>query len=97
VLDLASAHLCVLKTPKAGYRIYNVGTGVGTSVLGLVHAFEEANQLTIKTKITDRRSGDVTESTADVSKIKKELGWSSQYTIQDICKDAWNFEKKQSI
>ncbi len=97
VMDLALAHLCVLKSPQAGYRIYNVGTGVGTSVLGLVHAFEEANQLKIPTKITDRRSGDVTESTADVSKIKKELGWVSQYTIQDICKDAWNFEKKHSI
>jgi UDP-glucose 4-epimerase len=89
VMDLASAHLCVLESPKQGYRIYNVGTGKGTSVLGLVHAFESTN------KITARRPGDVQESTADVSKIKNELGWSSRYDIEDICRDAWNFEQKQ--
>jgi len=95
VMDLASAHLCVLASPKQGYRIYNVGTGKGTSVLGLVHAFESTNKITIPTKITARRPGDVQESTADVSKIKNELGWSSYYDIEDICKDAWNFEQKQ--
>ena len=95
VMDLASAHLCVLASPKPGYRIYNVGTGKGTSVLGLVHAFESTNKITIPTKITARRPGDVQESTADVSKIKNELGWSSHYDIEDICRDAWNFEQKQ--
>jgi UDP-glucose 4-epimerase len=95
VMDLASAHLCVLESPKQGYRIYNVGTGKGTSVLGLVHAFESTNKITIPTKITARRPGDVQESTADVSKIKNELGWSSRYDIEDICRDAWNFEQKQ--
>ena len=95
VMDLASAHLCVLSSPKPGYRTYNVGTGKGTSVLGLVHAFETTNKITIPYKIASRRAGDVQESTADVSKIKNELGWSSTYTIEDICKDAYNFEKNQ--
>lgn len=95
VMDLASAHLCVLDSPKPGYRIYNVGTGKGTSVLGLVKAFETTNMITIPTKFTNRRAGDIQESTADVSKIKNELGWSSHYDIEDICRDAWNFEQKQ--
>jgi UDP-glucose 4-epimerase len=95
VMDLASAHLCVLDSPTPGYRIYNVGTGKGTSVLGLVKAFETTNKITIPTKFTGRRAGDIQESTADVSKIKNELGWSSHYDIEDICRDAWNFEQKQ--
>lgn len=95
VMDLASAHLAVLNAPKPGYRVYNVGSGKGTSVLGLVTAFEKTNGIHIPTQITARRAGDVQESTADVSKILHELGWYSRYTIQDICKDAWNFEQRQ--
>ncbi len=93
VMDLASAHLCVLKKPQPGYRVYNVGTGEGTSVLGLISAFETINQVKVPHQITGRRSGDLPVSTADVSKIKNELGWSSQYSIEDICKDAWHFEQ----
>lgn len=95
VMDLASAHLCVLDSPKVGYRIYNVGTGKGTSVLDLVRAFESTNKISIPTKMGPRRPGDVQESTADVSKIKNELGWSSHYEIEDICRDAYHFETHQ--
>ena len=96
VMDLASAHLCVLQSPAKGYRVYNVGTGIGTSVLDLVHAFEKATGVSISTQIGSRRAGDLKESVADVSKIKKELKWSSQYSLEAICKDAWNFEKHHS-
>jgi UDP-glucose 4-epimerase len=97
VMDLADAHICVLNNPQAGYRIYNVGTGVGTSVLDLVNAFEKATGVSIPTQIAPRRAGDLKESVADASKIKKELAWESHYSIEDICKDAWNFEKHQSL
>lgn len=93
VMDLALAHLCVLQSPAKGYRVYNVGTGIGTSVLDLVHAFEKATGVSIPTQIGARRAGDLKESVADVSKIKIELNWSSQYGLEAICKDAWNFEK----
>lgn len=93
VMDLALAHLTVLKAPKQGYRVYNVGTGQGTSVLGLVHAFELANKVHIPTQLTQRRAGDLPISTADVSKIKAELGWTSRYSLEDIVRDAWNFEQ----
>jgi len=97
VMDLADAHVCVLNHPQSGYRIYNVGTGIGTSVLDLVKAFEKATGVKIPTQITGRRAGDLKESVADASKIKKELGWMSHYGLEDICKDAWNFEKQQSM
>jgi UDP-glucose 4-epimerase len=97
VMDLADAHLCVLKNPHLGYRVYNVGTGVGTSVLDLVKAFEKATGVKISTQITGRRAGDLKESVAEVSKISNELGWKSQYGLEEICKDAWNFEKQQSM
>lgn len=95
VMDLALAHLAVLKAPKPGYRVYNVGTGNGTSVLGMVHAFEKVNHVKVPVKLTDRRAGDLQESTADIRKIKAELGWSSRYTLEDIVRDAWNFEQKR--
>jgi len=96
VMDLADAHVCILNNPKQGYRVYNVGTGVGTSVLDLVKAFEKATGVKIPTEVTHRRAGDLQESVANASKIKNELGWKSRYSIEDICKDAWNFEKHQS-
>ncbi len=97
VMDLADAHISVMKAPKKGYRIYNVGTGKGTSVLELVHAFEKSTGLKIETQMGQRRAGDLAESTADVTKIKRELDWSSCYTLEDICKDAWNFEQNLNL
>ena len=75
VMDLADAHICVLNHPELGYRIYNVGTGQGTSVLDLVKAFEKATGVKISIQNTHRRAGDLKESVADASKIKNELGW----------------------
>lgn len=95
VVDLADGHLAALKklSEKPGLVIYNLGTGKGTSVLELVHAFEKANNLTIPFVICDRRPGDVDENYADVSKAKKEMNWSSKYNIVDACRDSWNWQK----
>lgn len=95
VVDLAEGHLKALdklKTTK-GVLIYNLGTGVGYSVLDLVKAFEEANGVTIPYKFAPRRPGDVTVCYADPTKAKNELGWEAKKSIVDMCRDAWNWQK----
>lgn len=96
VFDLAEGHVATLKKleEKPGLVIYNLGTGKGTSVLELVHAFEEANDIKIPYVINPRRSGDVAENFADVSKAEKELNWKARFNVVDACKDAYRFQKK---
>ncbi|MDZ4197082.1 MAG: GDP-mannose 4,6-dehydratase, partial [Candidatus Izemoplasmatales bacterium] len=93
VVDLAKGHVAALKSSKPGVNIYNLGTGKGTSVLELVNAFKKVNNLDIPYEIVARRPGDVAISYADVSKAKRELGWEATLTIEDMVRDAWNFEK----
>lgn len=95
VVDLAKGHLKALESKKEGINIYNLGTGKGTSVLELVNAFMKVNKINIPYEITDRRPGDIAVSFADCSKAKKELNWEAKLTLEDMVKDAWNFEKKQ--
>ena len=96
VVDLARGHLFALKKLKENPNlvIYNLGTGKGTSVLELVHAFEDANNLKIDYKICPRRSGDVDENYADCSKAFLEMGFKTELTIFDACKDSWNWQSK---
>lgn len=96
VLDLASGHLAALRklATKPGLVIYNLGTGRGTSVLELVHAFEKANNIKIKYVIGPRRDGDVAINYADVSKAEREMGWKAIYDVVDACKDSWNWQSK---
>ena len=96
VFDLAEGHVATLKRleDKPGLVVYNLGTGKGTSVLELVHAFEEANGIKVPYVIDPRRSGDVAENFADVSKAEKELHWKSRFNVVDACKDAYRFQKK---
>ena len=77
-----------------GLFIYNLGTGKGTSVLEMVKAFEDANNLKINYKIMPRRSGDIDECYADCTKANVELGWKAQYTVVDACRDSWNWQSK---
>ncbi len=95
VVDLAGGHIKALDKldSQKGVEIYNLGTGVGYSVLDLVHAFEEANDLKINYKIAPRRPGDVTVCYADASKAKRELGWSANKTVVDMCRDSWRWQK----
>ena len=95
VVDLAHGHLCALKKleEKPGLVIYNLGTGKGTSVLDLVKAFEQANNITIPYVICDRRPGDVDENYAQCDKAYNEMGFKTKLDIVDACKDSWNWQK----
>jgi len=95
VVDLAKGHLKALDRlakDDTGVFIYNLGTGNGYSVLDIIHAFEKENGVTIKYKITDRRPGDIATCYANPTKALKELGWKAEKTLEDMVKDAWNFE-----
>lgn len=95
VVDLARGHVAALKALKeqGGVSIYNLGTGKGTSVLELVHAFEEATGVSIPYAIKPRRAGDIAACWADCSKAQRELGWSAQYDIKRMCADSWRWQQ----
>ncbi|MBD3107139.1 UDP-glucose 4-epimerase GalE [Bacillus sp. AGMB 02131] len=93
VMDLAEGHVAALNNLTEGVHIYNLGTGKGTSVLELVNAFEEANNIKISYEIVDRRPGDIAACYADVSKAERELGWKAKRNLVSMCRDAWRFEK----
>ena len=95
VEDLANGHVLTLKKLEhnPGLVIYNLGTGVGTSVLDLVKAFEKANNIKINYKIVGRRPGDICSCYANADKAYKEIGFKTKYTIVDACRDAWNWQK----
>lgn len=95
VVDLAIGHVLTLKKleEKPGLVIYNLGTGVGTSVLDLVHAFEEANNLKINYQIVGRRPGDIAACYANADKAFREIGFKTKYNIVDCCRDSWHWQK----
>lgn len=95
VVDLAKGHIAALLKSKVGLNIYNLGSGVGTSVLQLIETFEKVNQIKVPYEIIDRRPGDLATVYTDASKAKKELGWETKLTVEDMVKDAWNFEERQ--
>ena len=96
VSDLAAGHVSALKKIRenVGLAIYNLGTGVGYSVLDVVHAFEKANGIRIPYEIAKRRPSDVDANYSDPAKAWKELGWKTEKTLEDMCRDAWNWQKK---
>ena len=93
--DLAHGHILALKKieEKPGLLIYNLGTGKGTSVLELVHAFEEANNIKINYVIVDRRPGDIAACYANADKAYREMGFKCSRSIVDACRDSWNWQK----
>ena len=96
VCDLANGHVLALQNKKSGLKIYNLGTGKGTSVLELVHEFEKINNIKINYVIKPRRSGDIDACFASNEKAKKELGFVPKYSISDMCLDSYNFIKKSN-
>lgn len=94
VVDLAKGHVAACKHQHDGVEVYNLGTGIGYSVLDIVKAFEEANNIKIPYEIVPRRPGDIATCYADASKAKRELGWTAQKTLVDMCHDAWNWQSK---
>jgi UDP-glucose 4-epimerase len=95
VEDLARGHVLALLNRKEKLNIYNLGSGVGTSVLELIETFKRVNKIDIPYEITKRRDGDIAISYADSDKAFKELGFKTEKTVEDMVKDAWNFEKNQ--
>lgn len=96
VEDLAAGHIAVLnRMDEAGVRVYNLGTGVGYSVLDLVKAFERATGVKVPYRVTDRRPGDIAECWSDPAKAERELGWRAKRTLEEMCKSAWEFEQAQ--
>lgn len=94
VVDLAKGHVAALKNNNIGAKIYNLGTGKGTSVLELIKAFEAASGKQIPTQISTRRDGDIAECYADPSKAHQHLGWQATKTIAQACEDAWNWQSQ---
>ena len=93
VVDLAKGHVCALKNKNNGVKIYNLGTGNGTSVLELVNAFERVNHVKVNKKIAPRRPGDIDACYAACDKAYKELGFKAELNIDEMCKSAYNFVK----
>lgn len=94
VVDLALGHVkAVEKVAKdAGLFIYNLGTGIGYSVLDVVKAFEKANGVKIPYSIKPRRSGDIATCYSDPSKALNELGWKAERGIEEMCEDSWRWQ-----
>ena len=95
VVDLAKGHVAAVRRAQAvkGCEIYNLGTGVGVSVLELVHAFEKATGVKIPYAIAPRRPGDIAYSYADASKAWRVLGWKTEKTAEDACRDTWRWQR----
>ena len=97
VVDLAKAHVAALKLMEqpdfAGYDVFNIGTGQGTTVLQIIHAFESATGVKLNYSIGPRREGDVEQVWGDVTKSTKKLGWAAALGIGDMMQSAWEWEK----
>ena len=93
VVDLALGHIAAIeKCREAGVHIYNLGTGIGYSVLDMIHAFEKACGKKLPYEIGPRRSGDIAACYANSDKAARELGWKAKYGIEEMCRDQWNWQ-----
>ena len=94
VVDLAIGHVKALKKiqEKSGVSIYNLGTGVGYSVLDVLHAFEKACGKEIPYQIKPRRAGDIATCYCNAEKAKNELGWVAERGIDKMCEDSWRWQ-----
>jgi UDP-glucose 4-epimerase len=93
VVDVAKGHLMALKNIHDGAAIYNLGSGRGASVLEVVKAFEKASGRSIPYKIIGRRLGDLPEYFANVKKAERELGFKTEKSLEEACRDGWNFQQ----
>ena len=96
VVDLAKGHLKSLEKimNTTGIDVYNLGTGIGYSVLDLVKTFEKVNGVEIPYKIVDRRLGDIDTCFADPTESFKELDWKIEMNLDDMCRDSWKWQKR---
>lgn len=93
VVDLADGHVKAIDH-MSGYQVFNLGTGVGYSVLDIVNAFIKVNGVDVPYEIKERRPGDIAENFADATRAKEVLGWTAKYGIEDMCRSSWNFTAK---
>lgn len=95
VVDLADGHVKAVAKLKEnpGLKIYNLGTGKGSSVLDVIHTFEEATGVKIPYDMKPRRAGDVPVNYCDASKAETELGWVAKKNLYDMCADSWRWQK----
>ena len=96
VVDLAKGHVAAVKyaAENRGCEVFNLGTGVGYSVLDMVNTFMEVNGVNIPYVITDRRPGDIATCYADPAKSREILHWQAGETLADMCRDSWNWQKQ---
>lgn len=99
VVDLAKAHVKAMELllgdeKQHTYQALNVGTGEGVSVFEIIRAFEQANDLKLDYEIVGRRAGDIEQIYADATLVRQTLGWEPQFTLEDIMRDAWNWQKR---
>ena len=96
VVDLAEGHVKAIKKVEEnpGVKVYNLGTGIGYSVLDVINNVSKAVGKEIPYVITDRRAGDIAECYADPTLAKEELGWVAKNGIKEMCEDSWNWQQK---
>ncbi len=101
VVDLAKAHIAAIERQLEGkqenaYEYFNIGTGIGYSVLDMVAAFEKATGIAIRYEFAPRRTGDAEAVYADTSLAKEKLGWKAELGLEDMFRSAWEWEKNQN-
>ena len=96
VVDLAKGHVAAVNYVKktAGCEVFNLGTGVGYSVLDMVHTFIDVNRVPVPYEIAPRRPGDIATCYADPKKSETVLGWRAEKNLEDMCRDSWNWQSK---
>ncbi len=96
VVDLAKGHVAAVKyaVKNAGCEVFNLGTGTGYSVLDMVNAFREVNQVALPYQIAPRRPGDIGTCYADPTKSQTVLGWKAEKTLEDMCRDSWRWQSQ---
>ena len=95
MVDLAKGHIVAVEQAlnETGLFTYNLGTGIGYSVLDVVKAFEKASGQKIEYKICPRRPGDIATCYSDPSKAYECLGWKTEFDLERMCADSWRWQK----
>ena len=99
VVDLAKGHVAAVNyvCGHTGCEVFNLGTGVGYSVLDMVNTFRTVNDVALPYEIAPRRPGDIATCYADPAKSAQLLGWKAEKNLADMCRDSWNWQKKNPM